>query len=140
MREPMPRANPAAVALVLALSPGLARAAPAPDIDCRKAMATPEVAWCAQKDLEAADTRLNAAYRAAQAAIAGTDVPDAVRAEWRKALIEAQRRWIAFRDGECAVTGFEWYGGTGRGAAELTCRTQLTDARTVQLRAHAAPR
>ncbi len=134
----MPQTRLRGAAVAVALMPGLARAEPA--IDCRKAMATPEVAWCAQKDFEAADARLNAAYRAAQASIARRDVPEEARAEWRKALIEAQRRWIAFRDGECAVTGFEWYGGTGRTAAELTCQTELTDARTKQLRAHADPK
>jgi len=96
----MPQMLLRGAAVAVALMPGLARAQPA--IDCREAMATPEVAWCAQKDVEAA--------------IAGTDVPEEARSEWRKALIEAQRHWIAFRDGECVVTGFEWYGGTGRTA------------------------
>lgn len=116
-----------------------ARAAPEPDIDRREAVSTPEVALCAQRDFEAADARLNTAYRAALAAIDKTDVPADARADWRRALVEAQRRWIAFRDAECTVTGFEWYGGTGRSTAELGCQRALTEARTKQLRAHADP-
>ena len=127
-------------AFLLTALPGMAaRAAPEPVVDCRKAVSTPEVALCAQRDFEAADAKLNTAYRAVFASIDKSDVPADARADWRKALVEAQRRWIAFRDAECTVTGFEWYGGTGRSTAELGCQRELTDARTKQLRVHADP-
>jgi uncharacterized protein YecT (DUF1311 family) len=125
--------------LLIVLSSPAARAASEPDVDCRKAASTPEIALCAQRDYEAADAKLNTAYRAALASIDKADVPADVRADWRKALVEAQRRWIAFRDAECTVTGFEWYGGTGRSTAEFGCQRELTVTRTKQLRAHADP-
>ncbi len=122
------------------LAPAFAHAQSQPSVDCRKAFSTPDIGVCAQRDFDAADARLNGAYQTLQASIDKSDIPADAKADWRKALVEAQRRWIAFRDAECIVTGFEWYGGSGRSAAELSCKTGLTDARTKQLRAHTDPK
>lgn len=51
-----------------------------------------------------------------------------------------QRRWIAYRDAECELTGFEWYGGTGRSHATLEFARELTEARTKALKLYADPR
>jgi uncharacterized protein YecT (DUF1311 family) len=80
---------------------------------------------------------LNEAYRAVVASVDKADVPPEARTKWHNALVEAQRRWIAFRDAECALTGYQWYGGTGRAGAETTCMTQLTNSRTEALQSHA---
>lgn len=151
-REPPMRRRPrrfapvavlVAVFVALALRPPPAGAAgPAEEkgVDCEKAVSTPEIAACAKEAYEAADKRLNDAYRAVLASIEKTDVPPEARTDWRKALVEAQRHWVAFRDAECALTGFEWYGGTGRSGAEIECARQLTEERTKALRRHADPR
>jgi uncharacterized protein YecT (DUF1311 family) len=107
------------------------------DIDCKTAASTPAVELCASRDYRAADLQLNEAYRAVVASIDKADVPPEARAKWHNALVEAQRHWIAFRDAECALTGYEWYGGTGRAGAETTCMTQLTKSRTAALQLHA---
>jgi uncharacterized protein YecT (DUF1311 family) len=106
-------------------------------IDCQTAASTPAVELCASRDYRAADLRLNEVYRAVVACIDKADVPPEARAKWHDALVDAQRRWIAFRDAECALTGYEWYGGTGRAGAETICMTQLTKSRIEALQLHA---
>jgi uncharacterized protein YecT (DUF1311 family) len=106
-------------------------------IDCQTAASTPAVELCASRDYRAADLRLNEAYRAVVSTIDKADVPPEARAKWHDALVDAQRRWIAFRDAECALTGYEWYGGTGRAGAETICMTQLTKSRIEALQLHA---
>lgn len=135
-------ASLSALAIVVVLPAGRAAAQddpPEPAVDCKKAISTPEIALCADRDYQTADRRLNLAYRAVAASIEKTDVPPEARVEWHKALVDAQRRWVAFRDAECDLTGYEWYGGTGRQAAMTTCMTALTDERTKALRLHADP-
>jgi uncharacterized protein YecT (DUF1311 family) len=134
-------ARPCASAAVLAIAwigfsqPSAAQTR-APKADCSKAGATPELNYCAELDLEKADKALNQAYRAALARIDQAMELDAkVRAEWRKTLQDAQRKWIAFRDADCkGAMAYEWYGGTGATAAVLGCMTGLTEARTKELR------
>ena len=109
-----------------------------PNIDCRAASATPAVEVCATWDLRIADLNLNDAYLAEVAAIDKAVVPLNVREKWHDALVEAQRRWIAFRDAECALTGYEWYGGSGRAGVETTCLTEMTKSRIEALQHHAA--
>ena len=109
-----------------------------PNIDCRTAYATPAVEICATRDLRAADLNLNDAYQAEIAFIDKAAVPPDVRAKWHAALVEAQRRWIGFRDAECVLTGCEWYGGSGRDGAETACLTELTKSRIMALQHHAA--
>lgn len=109
-------------------------------IDCKTAISTPEVTLCINDAYEAADKRLNEAYRATMASIGKSGVPAEAQCEWRKGLVEAQRQWIAYRDAECELTGFEWYGGTGRSGAILDCARELTEVRTKALRRHADPR
>jgi uncharacterized protein YecT (DUF1311 family) len=111
--------------------------APETGIDCKTAASTPAVEFCASREYHAADLRLNEAYRAVAAFVDKADVPPEARAKWHNALVEAQRRWIAFRDAECALTGYQWYGGTGRAGAETTCKTQLTNGRIEALQLHA---
>lgn len=69
----------------------------------------------------------------------GSEAPD-VQKNWHKALVEAQRQWIAYRGTECELTGFKWYEGTCRSGAILDCAQGLTEARTMALKLHAGPR
>lgn len=117
-----------------------AAAAAQPRLDCSRATSTPEINACVERDLERADRALNEAYRAMTARIDGSDNPSSVRAEWRKALQDSQRKWIAFRDADCdGAVAFEWYGGTGATAAVLGCKQQKTEARTKELRERTSP-
>lgn len=124
----------AGVLLAVLASPAAAQ----PSIDCGKAATTPEIAFCAEADLKVADAALNDAYRAMLARIDASagdgDNAAATQARsWREAATDAQRRWIAFRDADCAAVGAAWRGGTGMGAAVLGCLAEATRARTATL-------
>ena len=127
--------------LILLLSAGALAGAPAsraqesPALPCDDQTSTYETSACLERALQAADRDLNAAYRAAQAAIdrdCGTDA--GCRTAWRAGLVRAQRAWIAFRDADCVeLTGHEWRGGTGAGPASLACMLARTRQRAQDL-------
>lgn len=122
--------------LVLLAAPALAE--PEPKIDCANASSTVEMNYCADQDYEAADKALNAAYQKALKALPEMAVADSERFNakaWEKVLRASQRAWIAYRDAECQehVPMF-WGGGTGTTAAVIGCLTELTKARTKELK------
>ena len=126
------------VALLLAVGSGTAASGQtsAPKIDCAKAVATVELNYCEELELEKADKALNEAYRAMLARIdRSSELEPKVRAEWRKTVQDAQRKWIAFRDADCnGAIAYEWYGGTGATLAVLGCMREMTLVRTKELR------
>jgi uncharacterized protein YecT (DUF1311 family) len=106
-----------------------------PKIACAKAVTTPELNWCAERTLQAADAKLNAAYQKVLAMIRESDNAKPYDpASWEKALRASQNAWIAFRDADCSgLVPMSWTGGTGTTAAVLGCKTQKTEARTKEL-------
>jgi len=50
------------------------------------------------------------------------------------ALLASQRAWLAFRDAECRIESYEWRGGSMQAYTENQCLTEVTKARTRQLR------
>jgi uncharacterized protein YecT (DUF1311 family) len=134
MRSP---AAPYALALVAVTCPAaLVRAQAPANIDCAKASTTIETTWCAEQDLKAADAEMTKAYKTALArAEKAASLNTNQRKDWKRALQEAQRKWIAFRDADCgAPIGWEWYRGTGMGAAVLSCKIARTEAREKDLK------
>jgi uncharacterized protein YecT (DUF1311 family) len=91
---------------------------------------------CLSRLLRRDDAALNRAYQEALASIdQGNDLTPAQRTQWKDALRRSQRAWIAFRDVDCGeMIGWEWYGGSGRSVAELTCTIERTRARTEDFR------
>jgi len=123
----------ALLALILLPSPADAKEA----VDCSNARNTVEINACAETDYKAADDALNDVYRKVLAHIADSagEAPYD-RASWEKAMREAQRAWVAFRDSDCkGAVPMEWSGGTGTTAAVLGCMTEKTAARTSDLKA-----
>jgi uncharacterized protein YecT (DUF1311 family) len=51
-----------------------------------------------------------------------------------KALVTAQRAWIAYRDAECEARGFQARGGTMEPMLVAGCIADVTDARTKELK------
>jgi uncharacterized protein YecT (DUF1311 family) len=128
----------AAACLLASTAPLIAQPASAPPkIDCDKAKTTPEISWCAGEELKAAEAELKKAYEAALAHIAKSEHLNVhQRRDWRRALQEAQRQWMAFRKKDCGeVTGWEWYGGTGMGTASLACEIAKVRTRIEELNA-----
>jgi uncharacterized protein YecT (DUF1311 family) len=116
----------------------LAAAAPAAaqdDIDCKNPMAQQDMNFCAEKDFEAADAELNAAWKDARKT--ARDLDDELMDELKgadKALLAAQRAWIAYRDRQCELEGFEARGGSMEPMLVSGCMAELTRARTKQLK------
>lgn len=92
---------------------------------------------CAERDLKRADADLNAAYRAARDGAQRFDAefPDLPGTLMADQLLDAQRRWIAFRDAACETEAKpRSVGGAGYGAALAGCTARLTRRRTQDLR------
>jgi uncharacterized protein YecT (DUF1311 family) len=124
-----------AYALTLAAAMCAADTATAQPIDCAKAMATTELNYCSLREFEAADAKLNEAYRRALASIRESrgDKPYD-KTSWETALRASQKAWLAFRDADCnGLVPMSWGGGTGTTSAVLGCKTTKTEQRTREL-------
>jgi len=112
------------VAVTLAAGHGTAQ-------DCSAPADQQAMTACAGMAFEAADAELNARYREVVARLSGN--PEA-----RDLLVQAQRAWIAFRDGECAFASAGVAGGSIHPMIVTSCRTRLTEARTADLEGYLA--
>jgi uncharacterized protein YecT (DUF1311 family) len=104
------------------------------EVDCENAMAQQDMNACAAKDYEAADVELNAVWKKARAAAKEMDAEysdDLKGAD--DALVAAQRGWIAYRDGQCDLAGFEARGGSMEPMLVSGCLADLTRKRTKEL-------
>jgi len=122
MRLLLSRTGLATLILAVPLLAGAARAD-----DCANAQDQATLNECAGKAFDAADAKLNDAYKQ----IEGRLKDDAAS---KKLLVDAQRAWIAFRDAEC---GFQ--GGPRDQAGSMYpmvvagCQESLTDIRLKDL-------
>jgi uncharacterized protein YecT (DUF1311 family) len=89
------------------------------------------IAQCIGAETAAWDVVLNREYGATRGALSGAGEAgiDAGRA-----LLDAQRAWIAYRDAECALTYARWQGGTIRSVAAANCLLVFTAGRAIELR------
>lgn len=85
-----------------------------------------ELNRCAHDAYLAADAELNAVWPVAKASM------DQIGAG--AALLDAQRKWIAFRDAACAAEAAPYDGGSIRPQVHATCLERLTRRRTEDLR------
>lgn len=125
----MTRALVTTAFLVVAGSP-----ASAEEIDCSTAMAQQEMNICAEMDWQAADAKLNEAYKEVMAAMIEMDQalpPELQGAE--DALRTAQRAWIDYRDAHCTTAGFPMRGGSAEPLLVYGCLRQMTESRTSEL-------
>ncbi|NJL10578.1 MAG: DUF1311 domain-containing protein [Calothrix sp. SM1_7_51] len=95
-----------------------------PNIDCAKAVSTPEIKYCSQVSYKAADQKLNQVYK---------QVNSSSKGQQKQLLISAQRSWIQFRDNNCDFEVFGSRGGTGYEAFRNGCLERLTKQRTKDL-------
>ena len=88
---------------------------------------------CAERDRAAADRALNQVYQQVVQRLSGPDLQDR-----RKALVAAQRAWVAFRDAQCRFDTVAVDGGSASGMVSAGCLTGLTQARTARLKTYLA--
>ena len=106
--------------------------------DCKNPVTQMDMNFCADADFQEADKALNAAYRQTMKAMEATDAeleeinPDLIGAV--DTLKKAQRAWIAYRDGQCDLAGFEARGGSMEPMLVSGCLADLTRKRTAELK------
>ncbi|MCJ2060925.1 DUF1311 domain-containing protein [Methylobacterium sp. J-048] len=134
--NPSKRTRPPGILLLVALwacalpSAGARADQPSAKL-CQAATATPETQACLHKALDAADAKLNAAYKKALSVIDQDDRPPDAKAAWKAQFTAAQRAWIAFRDADCGdLTFSEWNNGSGTTGALYACQYDKTVQRT----------
>lgn len=96
----------------------------APQIDCAKAVNTPELKYCSQLSYQAADKQLNQAYQ---------KVTSSIKGEQKQLLTTAQQAWIKFRDNNCNFETYPSRDGTGYEIFRNGCLERLTKQRTKDL-------
>lgn len=105
-----------------------------PAIDCANAMTQTDMNICSYRDFQSADRAMNEAWGKAAAAAKAADRQG--RGGNFNRLLDAQRKWLAYRDAQCfAENGPREESGTIWPLQQNGCLTELTEARTKQLRA-----
>ena len=109
----------------------------APADECAEPRTQSEMNRCAARDFRRADAELNRQWAATMKKMR-TDESFSFTGDKRPSgdvkLREAQRAWLAFRDAQCTVEGYQARGGSMEPMLYDICREELTRARTEQLR------
>lgn len=126
-----------AAAALLFLTGGAAGPALADDTpDCKAPQTQADMTICAGKDHEKADKDLNAAYQKLRKQLAERDkTADASSKGATDALVTSQRAWVAFRDANCALAGFQARGGTMEPMLIASCLADMSSKRAEELKA-----
>jgi uncharacterized protein YecT (DUF1311 family) len=101
--------------------------------DCTDPQTQADMNQCAGREAAEADADLNLIYKEVVAHYEQMD-RDSESTEGVKRLRAAQRAWMAFRDAECAVAGYEALGGSMESMLVSGCVAQLTKRRAAELR------
>jgi uncharacterized protein YecT (DUF1311 family) len=111
-------------------------AAFAQDVDCVNQTTQLDMNQCAYQEWQAADADLNAVYAETLAIVQERDrsyTPEGDSEEDR--LRRAQRAWVAFRDANCDVAGYQMRGGSAEPLLVNGCLRQMTEDRIAELQA-----
>lgn len=113
-----------------------ATGASAAEPDCKDPVTQSDMNLCAALDYEAADKELNAVWKLAhqQARDMDADETEAAMKGAEKALLAAQRGWLAYRDGRCTLEGWAAHGGSMEPMLVSGCLAEMTRTRTKELR------
>jgi len=123
------------ILVLTALLAGFSGFAHAEEMDCSDPQTQTDMNICAHQDYEAADAELNAVWKDAMkmAKDLDADQDDALKGA-HKDLLDAQRGWIAYRDGNCALAGWDARGGSMEPMLVSGCLAEMTRQRTKELR------
>jgi len=106
---------------VLALATAVALSPPCPGIT------TIEVSRCLEGRYERSDQTLHRYFTTA------TERARRTSKKAERSLVEAQRRWVTYREAECTSVVEKFSGGTISGSEQLGCLDRLTRLRTYTL-------
>jgi len=114
---------------------------PVPEWNCDDPQVQQEMNWCAGRDFEVADERLNAQWKEVAEAMKARDAQFVAsgaggydtREGYFESLLEAQRGWLRYRDAQCRLEGYYARGGSLEPLLVSTCKARLTRMRTRQL-------
>ncbi len=113
---------------------------PVPGWNCDDPQVQQEMNWCAGRDFEVADERLNAQWEATSKVMKQRDAEWAeigsadTRPGFFRSLLEAQRGWLRYRDAHCRLDGYTARGGSLEPLLFSTCKARLTRMRTEELK------
>lgn len=99
-----------------------------------KSESTIEIEYKTREQYEAIDKELNRVYKIALEKIKNSNMSSDLKSKWLEQQKIAQRAWIKFRDEDSKVVEYDWYGGTGMGAAKLGWKIKLTEERIQHLK------
>lgn len=100
---------------------------------CPNADTTLQIVECVNAAYKVADQRMTNEWKRAYARMKAMDAYNAnpqPGPSYAQALLDSQRKWIAFRDSECRIEGYRMRGGSGQGYTTTICLIRLTDDRT----------
>ena len=92
---------------------------------------------CAGQAYAEADAAMTRQWKVTFAYMKRRDAGDTSRGGgfgYAGAVLASQRAWLKYRDTECVIEGGEFAGGSAQPTTQAQCRTQLTKARTQQLK------
>lgn len=123
------------LALPLLTGIGLGPANAQVNANCANPTSQAEMNICARIAYEQADVELNKVYKQAIASMKDMDanLPPELRGG-EKALREAQRAWIPYRDKGCEAAGFQARGGSMEPMIVGMCLADVTRNRTNELK------
>ena len=109
-----------------------------PGWNCADPVAQQEMNYCASQEFHDADAELNKRWKITVEQMKQNDRNeqngDDGRAGHYDTLLEAQRAWLKYRDGQCRNEGYKFRGGSMEPFIVALCRTRLTVQRTQELR------
>ena len=109
-----------------------------PAIECGDFDTQTEMTMCAGRRYEAADQALNEQWSATRAVMRELDASMEGHADGRpshfETLLEGQRAWLAYRDAQCRLEGYDARGGSMEPMIVNFCLEHVTRERTEELR------
>lgn len=103
--------------------------------NCAEPVTQRDMNACADIEYEKADKDLNAAYKQLRTKVSDWDKSaDEASKGAVDALVAAQRAWVAFRDANCEVAGFQARGGTMESMLVSSCLADMSTKRAAELR------
>ena len=127
--------NNLVMAAVFCVTAGISMPVAAQEPNCKEPQTQADMTICAGKDYEKADKQLNVEYQKLRKLLVERDkTADADGKGATDALVTAQRAWVAFRDANCAVAGFQARGGSMEPMLISSCLAEMSTRRADELR------